>query len=439
MNKFILTLLLILTSQTLSALPIDWSGSFYLDSTRINNYKRTSDCLGTSTNVGSQEIGCVSGQNNANFGSYIFLLNPEIIVNDSVSVKAELSSGYARGGFLGDDDSYANTLHSGNYFLSNPSGSDALNINQVYAEIYSEIALIKAGRFARHFGLGAMVNSGDKIGDRFLSIYDGLQAQFKFNKFSFVPYLATIGTGTKVLKDQDIRELGLEVQYVDKEKELSGGLLYAKRNGEAGSGLGSFKAKLLDLYIKKNWNKFSLGAELPFVSGSNAGVKLNSYAFIAESLYKFTERFHLGLNLGQVKGDDTTTTKNEALTLHSNYKIANILFHYNYANMSSNTNVFDSGVNNANFVNLQAQFLTGSWTWKTALIMARANQAYSGQGKNLGTEVDLGFNYLMYPGVNLSFDFGYLMAGNYYAYTGTATELKLKNPMLGKLGISVKF
>mgnify|MGYP000844733568 FL=1 len=145
------------------------------------------------------------------------------------------------------------------------------------------------------------------------------------------------------------------------------------------------------------------------------------------------------MNLGQVKGDDVTTAKNESLTLHSNYKIANILFHYNYANMSSNTNVFDSGVNNANFVNLQAQFLTGSWTWKTALIMARANQAYSGQGKNLGTEVDLGFNYLMYPGVNLSFDFGYLMAGNYYAYTGTATELKLKNPMLGKLGISVKF
>src|SRR5690606_34476587 len=79
------------------ALPIDWSGPFGVDTHTISNSCRAEDSSGT---VGSQGI---DGKCNAGFQTYIFKLNPQIIVNDGVTLKGEISTGHIRGGFAGDN------------------------------------------------------------------------------------------------------------------------------------------------------------------------------------------------------------------------------------------------------------------------------------------------------------------------------------------------
>ena len=83
--------------QSVAAAPIDWSGTLGVDSTIINDVRRTSDdCTPID---GSQ---CISSEeSNARTQSMILTLNPTIIVNDGVTIKGELSTGTDRGNRLG--------------------------------------------------------------------------------------------------------------------------------------------------------------------------------------------------------------------------------------------------------------------------------------------------------------------------------------------------
>lgn len=435
MRKSIIVFILVLSGIT-QALPIDWKGSFYVDHTRIDNFRRTEQCLGTENIAGSQEIACTPDEN-AIFQNYIFRLNPEIIINDAVSVKAEISSGYARGGFLGDD--FSSNIASGSYFNSFPSGADTLNINQIYAELYTETATLKIGRYAKHWGMGLLLNDGSKTKDRYLSMYDGVEALFQFGNFSIVPHLAKIGTGTKLLRDEDINEMGISFLYDNSDKDLKAGLLYARREAATASTLGNMKAKVWDFFLEKNWEKWKLALEVPVVTGTSLGTSIKGSAYIGEVLFKANQKWQFGLRAGFVSGDDPTSTDNEALSLNPNFKIANLMFAYNHNNLASNTNAYDSAVSNAYFASLASAFTTGNWTWNMGLIWAQAAEVYATQDKDLGFEIDFGFDYRWYPGVVLSFDFGYHLAGDYYAYTGGGTQLEVENPFMTRLGLSIDF
>lgn len=154
------------------SLPIDWHGAFGVDATLIDNYRRIKSTTDNST-PGSEEVPLAAGSHaNASWQSYVFRLNPVIIVNDSASLKGELSSGYGRGGHFGDDatqNQEANTFGNALYTYNQSSGTDSIVLNKFYMELYSDTATYQIGRHSFHWGLGALINSEMNYGIATLS------------------------------------------------------------------------------------------------------------------------------------------------------------------------------------------------------------------------------------------------------------------------------
>ena len=485
-NKFRLAIFSLVSTLSINyaqALPIDWTGVFGADTHLLSNTCKTTDAVTAKTQDGTQAL--ANGDCDANFQTYTFRLNPNIIVNDGVTLKGELSTGHIRGNFAGSD-SANNQDGSGNnsYFFTTPAQRSSLNVNQMYMEMYADTALIKIGRMSRHFGLGMVFDNGSDPWDRFFTMYDGIEAEMKIGNFSVIPHYAKISNyrgseagapvGAPVGK-YDVREIGLTAKYDNKNRDLIASVLYAKRSSEKLNSLynsnatpsnrGKTEVTVIEPFVSKRWNKFRLSAEATIQSGDYGSVygvneksKISANAFVAEAKYELNPKWDMGLLSGQVSGDKGDTGKFEATYLHPNFQIADLMFRYNYAAINEGTrSIFDSSISNARFFKLYGNYKTDNWTFKGALIMANAletakagKKAYHheenyrfdsdhNQKKSYGTEVDLGFDYRWNPNVTISGYYAYWVVGNYYAYTNATKELTLKNVHGGGLRATLEF
>lgn len=258
----------------------------------FNNFRKTSDTItkDPTNKTGTQGIDSRGG-NAANFQTYIFRLQPQVIVNDGVTFKSEISTGQIRGGFMGDNSSN-NADGSGNnsYYFTSPSNKSGLNVNQAYMELYADTALIKIGRMSKHYGLGAIFDDGKEAWDRFFTMYDGIEGTMRIGNFSVTPYWAKISStgsaatgtanannGVSNNKSADVRELGVTAQYDNKNRDLVLSVLYAKRSSESGNNYyhadtdasatafnrGKTNVTIIDAYASKNGT--SLKSQLKFL------------------------------------------------------------------------------------------------------------------------------------------------------------------------------
>ncbi|MFL5783235.1 MAG: hypothetical protein ACJ76H_01415, partial [Bacteriovoracaceae bacterium] len=435
----------------------------------------------------------------ATFQTYIFKLNPQIIVNDGVTLKGEFSSGYLRGGFAGDNASNGLNNTGGAYFFASPAQRSALNVNQMYMELYADTALIRIGRIARGYGMGIAFDAGTDAWDRFFTMYDGIDAEMKIGNFSVTPYYAKISSydnnsagtghnnGARPAGGWDVRETGITAKYDNKARDLVVSVLYAKRFSEAKSSLynintdttgaangdlnsptalGKTNVTVIEPYVSKKWNKFKVSAEGSLQSGdygkvdpsSGNNTKLAASAYVGELKYELNPKWDIGANLGQVSGDKAGSGKFEAMYLHPNYHIADLMFRYNYqAFNQGGASVFDSSITNARYWTLYTNYKTDKWTWKGAFVMANAMEtakagtrsfhheerymfnANQNQKKDYGYEFDLGFDYRWNPNVIISGYYGYWKVGDYYSYTNTSTKLGLVNVHGGGLRATLEF
>jgi hypothetical protein len=426
-NKFRLASLGVFSALSInsaSALPIDWTGVFGVDTHMLSNTCRTGKAIGPSdkplptdspagTRSGTQALR--NGDCDANFQTYTLRLNPNIIVNDGVTLKGDLSRGYFRGGFAGGD-SVATPDGTGNnsYFFTTPNQRSALNVNQMYMELYADTALVKIGRMSRHYGMGMVFDNGSDPWDRFLTMYDGIDAEMKIGNFSVAPYYAKISnynngangtnSGREASGALDVRELGLVAKYDNKNSDFVASILYAKRSSERKNSLynsstptadsvprGKTAVTVIEPYISKKWNKFKIAAEGSLQTGDYGTVydpaitsKVNSTAYILDAKYDLNPKWDIGLLAGQASGDKGKTDKFEATYLHPNFHIADLMFRYNYAAINEGgRSIFNSSITNAQFVKLYGNFKTDKWTWKGALVLANALQtAPAGENAN---------------------------------------------------------
>jgi hypothetical protein len=482
-NKFRLVsfgLFSTLSINSAVALPIDWTGVFGTDSHMLTHSCRTSDNVDkTSPRTGTQ--GLDSTDCDANFQTYTFRLNPNIIINDGVTLKGELSTGHIRGNFAGSD-STNNQDGSGNnsYFFTTPAQRSTLNINQMYMEMYADTALIKIGRMSRHYGMGMIFDNGSDPWDRFLTMYDGIQAEMKIGNFSVTPHYAKISnyrdpnsnavTDTREASGAlDVREIGLIANYDNKNRDLVASVLYAKRSSERRNSLytrntdapaddgalrGKTKVTIIEPYVSKRWNKVKVAAEASLQSGDYGDIyaageksKLSSQAYMGEVKYELNPKWDIGFFAGQVSGDDGSTSKFEGTYLHPNFHIADLMFRYNYAAINEGgRSIFDSSIANTRFYKFYGNYKTDKWTWKGALIFANAletaqagKKAYhheenyqfdsnAKQSDEYGYELDFGFDYRWNPNVIISGYYAYWFVGDYYAFSNNASDkLSLKN------------
>lgn len=511
-NKFRLASLGLVSTLSINsafALPIDWTGVFGVDTHMLSNTCRTSDKIGpdekplpgdsgastpADTRKGTQALR--NGDCDATFQTYTLRLNPNIIVNDGVTLKGELSTGYFRGGFAGGDSTNVGDQFSGNnsYFFTTPAQRSALNVNQMYMELYADTALVKIGRMSRHYGMGMTFDGGNDPWDRFLTMYDGIDAEMKIGNFSVAPYYAKISNyddgrnspndGREASGKLDVRELGLVAKYDNKNRDLVASVLYAKRSSERNNSLyhtstdtsdpsdpatalrrGKTSVTVIEPYISKKWNKFQVSAEGTIQTGEFGGVyaedeksKLNAVAYVLDAKYDLNPKWDIGLLAGQASGDKGDTGKFEGTYLHPNFHIADLMFRYNYASINEGgRSIFDSSVANARFFKLYGNYKTDKWTWKGAFIFANAletaeagKQAYHHeeryrftsdhkQADDYGYEVDLGFDYRWNPNVVISGYYAYWVVGDYYAFTNATEELSLSNVHGGGLRATLEF
>jgi hypothetical protein len=494
-TRFALFLLFIFSTLSINsakALPIDWSGVFGADTHLISNTCKSGDNVGPKyENDGSRVNGTegtqgISGDCNASFQTYVFKLNPQMIVNDGVTLKGEFSTGHIRGGFSGDN-SANNQDGSGNnsYFFTTPAQRSSLNVNQMYMELYADTALVKIGRMSKHYGLGIVFDDGNDPWDRFLTMYDGIDAEMKVGNFSLIPYWAKISSYSETSSKAepsgsfDVREAGVTAKYDNKNQDLVVSVLYAKRSSETKNALynseqddaveifnrGKTEITVIEPFISKKWNKLKVALEASLQSGDYGNVynnstksTLSSQAFILDAKYELNPKWEVGFIGGQVSGDDGSTDGFEAAYLHPNFHVADFMFRYNYAAFSEGgKSIFDASIMNTRFYKFHANYKADKWTWKSALIIAKAMEtAQSGkdayqheegykfaagqtQSDNLGWELDFGFDYRWNPNVTISGYYGYWKVGDYYSFTNAAETLSLSNMHGGGVKATLEF
>lgn len=481
--------LLAVLPATSFALPIDWHGSFGVDSTLISGFRKVKPNLtSTAANSGSQEVALdTGGKESLNFLSYVFKLSPTMIINDAATFKAELTTGYANGGFMGDSSS-SDAANQNRvplaYHNQATGGNSTVNIRKAYLELYSDTATYLIGRHTFHWGLGAIYNEGSNTWDRHSSSRDGITMKLKIGNFHVSPFWSKdINTGLTTATDA--KQYGVGLLYDNAERDIAFGLIYAIKssNGQnpsmtstvetpvanpatAGTAVGESSVKVTDIYFKKTWDKFDVGLEVPLMTGDlgkiGAANRVTSYsakAILLQSNYRASDTWTFGFDGGRVNGHDGSPTKFGALYLNPNYQIANVLFRYNVSAVADKSqSIYDSYITNSMYFKLRSSYNTEKWIFDTAVIYAKALEAATAgklaynhtknklftatttQSKDLGTEVDVNATYKWNNEINIGAGLGYLITGDYFSYTNTpGVTNTAKSSMVVQVNTAVTF
>lgn len=467
--RFIIALFVFtLCTTELFAIPVDWKGMVGFDSHTLIDIKGNSGVC--TTGGGSQCVG--SDNQHARFQTSFLSLRPQFLINDTVSFFAELSVGAFRGEFLGQDASYNDSL-----FSQSQAGASTLNFTQSYLELYSDMGLIRVGKFSKHQGLGVLINGGDNFWDRFPTIYSGFEADFFLGKLKVTPTWAKIASpqndqfqsSSPYSNKYDVNELGLQGTYDDDLKGLTFSFYYANRTGQSsqqlyGSNTGSQDLTLIDIYLKKSFEKLSLALEVPMITGkvgriynTSTAEDIQSYAYIFEGEYLASESWKVGFGAGLISGEDGQDDVS-AMYLHPDYQVARIMGRYNRAAFqSSGQNPMSSGLSNMTYLKLKSESLGDSLDWIFSFVWARANevaqagsQAFNHESKqfftanfdqsdDLGMELDLEFRYRWSEMISFTGYYAYYQLGDYFAFSNASNNLDLKNITATGLSLEVGF
>ena len=483
LKKIILSSVAALLPIASQALPIDWHGSFGVDSTLLSNYRRIeskTDNSGdetTEASKGTQEVDQAGSKSSASWQSYVFKLSPTMVINDAATFFGELTTGYAYGGFLGDSPQ-TELKNNGNaqLYLHNQAAGQSINIRKAYLEIYSDTATYLVGRHSYEWALGGLYNHGDETWDRHASSRDGITMKLKIGNFHVSPFWSKV-SNPGYTDNGNSKEMGVGLLYDNQERDIAFGLLYSKKSSEAGdafykspvttTAIGETNVKVTDLYFKKVFGKFDLAAEVPLVSGDlgkiTSATTLSTYsakAILLQTNYKHSESWTLGFDGGQVSGDNGSTGTFGALFLNPNFQVANILFRYNLTAFGGNTSaasVYDSYMTNARYFKLRSVYNSEKWTFETSLLNAVALEfakagstaynhtknkiftAAATQSDSLGTEFDFNAKYQWNKEISIATGLGYLFTGDYFAYTNSTSPNTAKNSLLLQISTSVTF
>lgn len=488
MSKFKNTIIALSTlsiSHGAYSLQIDWQGDLGFDSTMINKYRFISEKdQSSSIDTGSQEVALGSGNKaNASFQSYVFKLRPHIIVNDSASIKAEFTTGYASGGFLGDNST--SSLESDNYgnalYVPNTTTGEDLHIKKLYAEYFSDTATYVVGRQPYHWGLGSLYNSGEGLWDRHTYVRDGLTLKFKVGNFNLNPYWARISSGSTLTKATRMKEYGISLYYDNPNRDIAFGIHYAKNKNGANADaktdikdtstpypLAKTDVKITDLYFKKSFGRFLTEIEIPLMSGEIGNIyqvagensaKYRAKAIILKTSYALNDQWKVNFGAGEVSGHSGSESSYKAMFLNPNFQIANLLFRYNrQAVSSSSKSIYDSYVTNTRYLKFGVQQETASFKWNAAVIWAKANEtakagttsynhstnkqfvAVENQKDDLGTEVDFSIDYKWSKEIEIGASAGYLKTGDYWAFNNdTQSELNAKDSFVLQIKTGLSF
>jgi len=470
LNKFSMgiTVAAALAAANAQALTLDWSGYFRADHTYVRNFQ-------------------LEGKSSTTISSLFMRLKPRVLVNDNVIVRSEWNIGDPVTGFFGRGI----PREDRNNPLSTGKDPFAISASRLWLDVHTDFGTLQVGRAPFHWGLGVIFNSGDDPFDRFQTTSDTIRLVSKFGYLSLMPIYAKNSFGRAAAGSRnpttnailqggdDVTDYGLGLKYDNPEEDIEGGALFYKRNAPdsqnayyypAGSavftpGANGMNLRLINLYAKKSWSKFEIGAEVPLYSGDIGDMNgvgsrnlFSATAVAVEAALKFDTWKH-SLKVGTVPGQGAANTGNRgrnfgALEFHRGYKLGQVLFNYNLGHFGpANPDAvpgspsagdvvvspYDSAISNAKYVMFSSEKRWEQWGVNFGVVWAQANQTaeagkdfynhrarrwFTSTGKqssNIGLEVDLGARYNWDDNISFGADAGVLMPGDYLKFTDSVT------------------
>ncbi len=502
MKKTLWTALLLSTLTAAGSSPVSISGFFNSSYDYIHFYRHTTNDTNpafgnnssSTTETGEFIAPSTLGMKSASFHTHLLKLQPQVLVNDAASFFSEVTVGYGNSKHWGEDSEVkkaGSNQSNAPLYLQNSMRS-TLYLTKMYMELYADTATWIIGRAPMHYGLGAIFNEGKNPTDRFSSIHDGVSANIKLGNFLFTPfwYIAssdgnasnpgelTSARSTKFygltfLYDNFKRSLALGIHLSWKKSSPASVFYQGARTSDDelysnvtnGVGLGGTNVKITDFYFKKAFGPFEFQVEIPLIRGdighalsSSANSKYKGLGVIAESTYTINDQWNAGVDFGHVTGESGDSGNFDALFLHPNYQVANLMFRHNLSAISDKTNnsVFDSYIHNTRYLKLHGQYDLGNWIWDFAFIYAKAHKtaragqmsydhnrnilypSAASQSDKMGSEIDVNFTYKWNPSVDVNGGFGQWFVGDYYAFTGSTPQAH-KNPYSLHFNVTLKF
>jgi hypothetical protein len=232
-----------------------------------------------------------------------------------------------------------------------------------------------------------------------------------------------------------------------------------------------------DLYGKKKLGKFTLGGELPIVSGSLGSGSYSTWSLATEVDWKISDSWDTSLRAGHAPGQPGSSngvaTELKTYYFNPNYKLGLIMFNYQFANFAgpntlNNTNTapqslkspYDNPVTNANYVTFGGAYHTDKWDFHGNFVFARANESAGAangfnwndwsrsyqpngagkeQSKSLGWEMDYGTTFQWDDNFQFGFDFGFFFPGAWWKYSNTAVDNATDMAFLTQARVGVSF
>ncbi|MCO4755315.1 MAG: hypothetical protein KC478_12595, partial [Bacteriovoracaceae bacterium] len=143
---------------------------------------------------------------------------------------------------------------------------------------------------------------------------------------------------------------------------------------------------------------------------------------------------------------------------HPNFKIAQLMFAYNYqAFQDGSQSIFNSSVTNATYAKLFANYTSDAWTWRLAFVMATAGEAASNgddfynhetksynpatadQEDDLGMEIDVAFDYQWNPNIVVTGYLAHWQVGDYYGFTNSGDGIETSDVTASGLKLAMEF
>ncbi|MBL7715050.1 MAG: hypothetical protein JNL01_06240 [Bdellovibrionales bacterium] len=394
-----------------NALELDWSGQFRAENHFITNYANSQSATG---------YGVVSGgSDNASFQSLFLRMRPKVVVNDNVYVKSEWWAGDPVYGMFGDAAPYGT---DGRQYYSTQSRGSFITAQRFWAEILTDLGVVRLGRMPLNWGLGLIYNGGDGVFDRYVSTGDAISMSAKVGSITFAPSFikysmgnsvggnrnVTAGTlgGTPPSGHGNVSDYSFLLRYENLDEDLDIGVNLIRRNIDAaqdttsgylgvtgvpaGSGI-----TIWDIYAKKKLGKVTVAAELPLASGNIGGVPYSTKAVAGEVQFKATSHWDLSAKVGSAPGQSNQASATNpsgfgGFFFHPNYRVGMIMFGYQLGalgGMQSQNNPtatannlsspFDNPITNATYISLGTQFGFGAsdrWRMRLNFLTASAQQ-----------------------------------------------------------------
>ncbi len=494
------------------ALQLDWSGQFWFEHHWINNHqlergRPAADADMTTYDAGGPYVPGV-GEKSVDWYSAFLKLKPKIIVNDSVHIKSEWHVGSPIYGFLGRNFPSS----AGEQFQPLNSQRDGANITaqRFWASLITDFGTIDLGRSPQHWGLGAIWNNGDKLFNRYQSTADQVRLTSKFGNFSVSPAVSKVAMGYNAAGaldttsistnpngliaktgNDDVTDYHVGLLYDNTEEDFSFGLQWTRRVGNADQSAISFNPNsigssrlnfnIIDFYIHKKLGRFTLGGEVPVITGSVGGIdgSTNSYdyrslALIFEGNYS-SDSWDVDLKAGHVPGQGdgdvssritgtsqafvASNTTYSATYLHRSYNLGMIMFHYNLYGFAGNNpdlltgnrlrSPYDNPIANATYVAISPTYKLDKWSFFATYLAAWADEVAKGgspsastrafynhnrreffvtapnsgdQSSFYGWEMDYGAQFKWDENFTLSYKTGFFFPGAYWQFANMPNQ-----------------